>query len=363
MKLRRRRSANVEDRRGQSPMGGGGMSFPGLGGGSGGGGGLGGGGLPIGKGGGIGLVIVLIVLAVCVAPRLGGDGGGDLGDILGGDPFSGFGEAQPGNTTTPLDPDDKLFGFVNAVVDDVNITWTDIFAESDQRYEEATTVVFEDSTSTACGRGSAATGPFYCPADSRGLHRPVLLRGAARPLRRAGRLRPGLRDRPRGTATTSRTCSASPTRCSASAARIQIGPTSCRCGWSCRPTAWPACGVTRRSAQGGWSEGDLEEALGGGRGDRRRPHPGARPPGRIDPETLDPRHFGPAGEVVPHRLRLGRPGELRHVPGRSAVIASCAQRDTQAMNSSRSRWASIAATVAGSSVWSRSGSSTSSFSP
>ena len=88
------------------------MSFPGLGGGS------GGGGLPIGKGGGIGLVILVIVLAVCVAPRLG-DGGGDLGDILGGDPFSGFGEAQPGDTTTPLDPDDKLFGFVNAVVDDV----------------------------------------------------------------------------------------------------------------------------------------------------------------------------------------------------------------------------------------------------
>ena len=88
MKLRRRRSANVEDRRGQSPMGGGGLSFPGLGGGSG-GGGLGGGGLPIGKGGGIGLVILVIVLAVCVGPQLGGDGGGDLGDILGGDPFSG----------------------------------------------------------------------------------------------------------------------------------------------------------------------------------------------------------------------------------------------------------------------------------
>ena len=159
MKLRRRRSSNVEDRRGQSPIGGGGMSFPGLGGGS------GGGGLPIGKGGGIGLVILVIVLAVCVAPRLG-DGGGDLGDILGGDPFSGFGEAQPGDTTTPLDPDDKLFGFVNAVVDDVNLTWTDIFAESGERYEEATLVVFEGQTQTACGRGSAATGPFYCPADS-----------------------------------------------------------------------------------------------------------------------------------------------------------------------------------------------------
>ncbi|MGZ8614015.1 MAG: KPN_02809 family neutral zinc metallopeptidase [Actinomycetota bacterium] len=165
MKLRRRRSSNVEDRRGQG-AGGGGMSFPGLGGGSG-GGGLGGGGLPIGKGGGIGLIVVMIVLAVCVAPRLTGDGGGELGDILGGDPFSGFGQAELGDTTTPLDPDDRLFGFVNAVVDDVNITWTDIFAGTGKRYEPATLVVFEQATQTGCGRGSAATGPFYCPADSK----------------------------------------------------------------------------------------------------------------------------------------------------------------------------------------------------
>jgi predicted metalloprotease len=163
MKLRRRRSANVEDRRGQS---GGGMSFPGLGGGfgRGGGGGLGGGGIPIGKGGGIGLVVVLVVLAVCIAPQLTG-GGGDLGDVLGGDPFSGFGQAQPGDTTTPLNPDDKLFGFVNAVVDDVNATWTDNFAGSGQRYQEGVLVVFEQATGTECGRGSSATGPFYCPRD------------------------------------------------------------------------------------------------------------------------------------------------------------------------------------------------------
>jgi predicted metalloprotease len=163
MKLRRRRSANVEDRRGQ---GGGGMHFPGLGGGfgRGGGGGLGGGGIPIGAGGGIGLVVVLVVLAVCIAPQLTG-GGDDLGGVLGGDPFSGFGQAQPGDTTTPLDPDDKLFGFVDAVVEDVNTTWTDIFAGSGQRYRDGVLVVFERSTSTECGRGSSATGPFYCPRD------------------------------------------------------------------------------------------------------------------------------------------------------------------------------------------------------
>jgi uncharacterized protein len=164
MKLRRRRTRYVEDRRGQGPSGGG-MSFPGLGGG--GGLGRGGGGIPIpiGRGGGIGLVVVLLVLAVCVGPQLLSGGGGELGDILGGDPFSGFGQAQQGDTTTPLDPDDRLFGFVNAVVDDVNTTWTDIFAGTGERYQPATLVVFEGSTNTGCGIGSAATGPFYCPAD------------------------------------------------------------------------------------------------------------------------------------------------------------------------------------------------------
>ena len=160
MKLRRRRSANVEDRRGMGPTGGG-MSFPGLGGGSGGGGLP----IPIGKGGGLGLIVVLIVLAVCVGPQIVG-GDGDLGGVLGDDVFSGLDQAPAeGDTTTPLDPDDRLFGFVNAVVDDVNATWADIFAGSDQRYEEANTVVFDGSTQTRCGPGTTATGPFYCPAD------------------------------------------------------------------------------------------------------------------------------------------------------------------------------------------------------
>ena len=274
--------------------------------------------IPIGKGGGIGLVIVLIVLAVCVAPRLGGDGGGDLGDILGGDPFSGFGQAQPGDTTTPLDPDDKLFGFVNAVVEDVNITWTDIFAESDQRYEEATTVVFEDSTSTGCGRGSAATGPFYCPADSQiyidlsffrelrdrfgapgdfaqayviaheyGHHVQNLL-GINAEVQRMSQQDPG-------------------------------EPTTCRCGWSCRPTASPACGATPRWP-GRAERGRPRGSARGRRVDRRRPHPGDDD-GTHRPRELDPRLLGPAREVVPRRDSNGRSSELRHVRYRRAMTA------------------------------------------
>lgn len=107
------------------------MSFPSLGGGN----GRGGFPIPIGTGGGIGLIVLLIVLAVCVGPQIfGGDGGG-LGDVLGGDVFSVSTKHRPGARATPRPrPNDRLFGFVNAVVDDVNATWTDIFAESGRRY-------------------------------------------------------------------------------------------------------------------------------------------------------------------------------------------------------------------------------------
>ncbi|MFT3942726.1 MAG: neutral zinc metallopeptidase [Ancrocorticia sp.] len=38
-------------------------------------------------------------------------------------------------------------------------------AETDIEYVQPQFVVFDDSTTTACGTGSAQMGPFYCPAD------------------------------------------------------------------------------------------------------------------------------------------------------------------------------------------------------
>jgi len=62
---------------------------------------------------------------------------------------------------------DELVSFVSFVFDDAQKVWEQKLADQGQRYERAKLVLFEDRTSSACGYGSAAVGPFYCPADQR----------------------------------------------------------------------------------------------------------------------------------------------------------------------------------------------------
>jgi len=59
--------------------------------------------------------------------------------------------------------------FVAYILDDVQDTWQKRFAQAGQSeaYRHAKLVLYTDSTDTGCGYGSAATGPFYCPADER----------------------------------------------------------------------------------------------------------------------------------------------------------------------------------------------------
>lgn len=57
--------------------------------------------------------------------------------------------------------------FVSFVLDDAQATWADVFRKKGWPYERAKLVLYDGATSTACGYGQAATGPFYCPADER----------------------------------------------------------------------------------------------------------------------------------------------------------------------------------------------------
>ena len=153
----RRQSTNVRDVRGGGGFGG--LGRGGLG------GGLGGGGLGRGStirragGGGIGMIIILVIVAFLfgINPMelLGGGG-----QITGPAPRSG---SQTTGTRTAAN--DEMRDFVATVLADTEDTWTRIFEANGQDYPEPTLTLFSGQVESACGAASAASGPFYCPAD------------------------------------------------------------------------------------------------------------------------------------------------------------------------------------------------------
>jgi uncharacterized protein len=125
----RRQSGNVEDRRG-----------------------VGAGGLAIG-GGVIGVIALIINM------------------LLGGDP-STMPELLPGQQTEKSAPgtpaDDERTQFVKVVLAETEDVWNNIFEQQNgQNYPEPTLVLFRGMVQSGCGNASAASGPFYCPADQK----------------------------------------------------------------------------------------------------------------------------------------------------------------------------------------------------
>lgn len=129
-----RRSKNVEDRRGQ------GMSR----------------GVRAGGLGGVGLLVVIVI-----ALFMGVDPVQLLQDMPAQAPPSA--SVQPGPRTSAAE--NEAADFVSVVLADTEDTWNAIFSQLGKRYEEPVLVLFKDRVQSACGMASAATGPFYCPAD------------------------------------------------------------------------------------------------------------------------------------------------------------------------------------------------------
>jgi uncharacterized protein len=127
----RRESGNVDDRRG---LGGGGMAV----------------------GGGIGGIIIAIIYFFLG----GGDGGG-------GNDNGGFLQQQAPMSQEQKAAEDKLASFSKVVLADTEDVWTKLFSEQGSDYAEPRMVLFTGSDQSGCGFASAATGPFYCPADSK----------------------------------------------------------------------------------------------------------------------------------------------------------------------------------------------------
>jgi uncharacterized protein len=69
---------------------------------------------------------------------------------------------QPAQSPPATDPDAK---FVSQVLKSTEVVWTDAFQERGKTYTEPKLRLYRDSYPTACGQGSAAAGPFYCPED------------------------------------------------------------------------------------------------------------------------------------------------------------------------------------------------------
>jgi len=63
--------------------------------------------------------------------------------------------------------DDERAEFVKVVLAETEDVWNKIFGENGTRYAEPTLVLFRGAVSSACGNASAASGPFYCPGDSK----------------------------------------------------------------------------------------------------------------------------------------------------------------------------------------------------
>jgi predicted metalloprotease len=116
--------------------------------------------IPGGAAGGAGGIIVFLILLAAV--------------ILGVDPGAVFqGTEIPSGSTgqsSSLSPEEEqqLADFSAQVLGDTDTTWSQIFAEDLGRtYTPPTLVLYTGYVDSACGRGSAAVGPFYCPSDQR----------------------------------------------------------------------------------------------------------------------------------------------------------------------------------------------------
>ena len=130
-----RKSNNVEDRRGISS-----------------------GGKAVIGGGVIGIVLLLLNM-------FGGENAQLITPIL-----EQMNQNQQSTTTEArtLTTDEKEIGdFASTVFAYTEDTWDVIFKENGMVYQQPKMVLFSDAVETGCGSATAASGPFYCPADKK----------------------------------------------------------------------------------------------------------------------------------------------------------------------------------------------------
>jgi len=123
----RAQSGNVEDRRGM------------------------GGKLAIGGGAG-GIILVIISLLLGQNPL----------DYINAGGSPAYEQQQPAS-----EEENQQAEFVKVVLKDTEDVWNQIFEARGETYAEPALVLFTGSDQSGCGMATAATGPFYCPLDSK----------------------------------------------------------------------------------------------------------------------------------------------------------------------------------------------------
>ena len=81
-------------------------------------------------------------------------------------------QISPQTKTTTLTPEEQKADntraeFVKVVLADTEDIWNELFKENGKQYTEPTLVLYRDVVASDCGNASAASGPFYCPNDSK----------------------------------------------------------------------------------------------------------------------------------------------------------------------------------------------------
>ena len=65
------------------------------------------------------------------------------------------------------DPDAALKSEMRKILAKTEDNWGQMFSQMGRQYQKPTLVLYSGRTSTACGAGEAAMGPFYCPGDQK----------------------------------------------------------------------------------------------------------------------------------------------------------------------------------------------------
>ncbi len=129
----RRKSSNLEDRRGMSTTG-----------------------KVVAGGGALGLIFLLIQVFL----------GGDSQDLANALVQQMQQPTQVQQQDRELTPEERKVGdFVSTVLASTEDTWHQVFRKNGLQYQEPKMVLFTDATTSGCGGANANTGPFYCPAD------------------------------------------------------------------------------------------------------------------------------------------------------------------------------------------------------